>query len=356
MIYLIISIYLIIHLQMDNLIKILNKGTKRDIISLIDSMPNSEILDICLNPANFIKLYYIYRSYSFYEDDMETVPNCILDILLECKDLTKSKHCILTIFKVDKISQIIAECNYLRRVSIYEKLIKCELLSDDDIIEICKNCETFVIKDYYDDGDIYYTYTELTNIFKYILENRPQYAKYLAAINTIELSFWYYYLLEDKDQYSEMFKELLISNIYEFNKIKSLEGAIILYKCNICYFDTILLIIEVIKKCTTCNTLEKRNINYSIFISLKILLCDILPPAIYDIYNTTFTDIKMKQNMYFVLAFCYLNIFEGADIEQVKDFCQSIYVDDLVISNINISIQLAIEYAPNITHLKKYNI
>jgi len=168
---------------MSNLMEMLNRGTKSDILSLIESMTDRDILDICLNPKNFMKLYHIYRSYLFYEDDMETEPNCILDILLECKDLIKAKNCILAIFKVDETCQIIADYDYLRRVSIYEKLIKWELISsssdinshlisDDDIIEICGKCWTFVTKDYYDDGnDIYYTYTELTDIFKYILKN-----------------------------------------------------------------------------------------------------------------------------------------------------------------------------------------
>lgn len=342
---------------MSNLMQILNKGTKSDIHSLIESMSNRDILDICLNPENFYKLYNKNRSYLFYEDDMEQEPNCILDALLES---TKSKHCILTIFRNDKISQIIKNCDYLRRVSVYEKLIKCELISDEDIIAICGNCATFVIKDYYDDGDdIYYTYTELTDIFKYILENRSQYAKYLTTIDNIEFSFYYYHLLEDKDQYSEMFKDLLISDIYEFNRIQALEEciierAIIPYGCNICYFDIILLIMEVIQKCSISNILEKQNINHYIFISLKLLLCGILPPTIYDL---VFTDKcgKMRRNIYFILAFCYLNMFEGADIEHVKDFCQSIYVDDLLISNIDSGICAAIEYAPNTEHLKKYN-
>ena len=106
---------------------------------------------------------------------------------------------------------------------------------------------------------------------------------------------------------------------------------------------------EVIQK---CSALEKRDINHYIFISLKLLLCGVLPPAIYDLI---FTDKcgKMRRNIYFILAFCYLNMFEGADIEHVKDFCQSIYVDDLL-SLIDSSICVAIEYAPNTEHLKKY--
>ena len=44
-----------------NLIQILNKGTKHDILSLIESMPDKEILGICLNPENFM----IYRTKTF---------------------------------------------------------------------------------------------------------------------------------------------------------------------------------------------------------------------------------------------------------------------------------------------------
>lgn len=341
---------------MSNLMQILNKGTKSDIHSLIESMSHRDILDICLNSANYNILYNKHRSYLFYEDDMEEEPNCILDILLECKDLTKSKHCILAIFKIDEISQTIARCDDLRRVSIYDRLIKCDLISDEDIIIICGNCSTFVTKEDYDDGDIYYTYTELTNIFKYILENRPQYAKYLVTIDSTEFSFWYYHLLEDKNAHSEMFKELLISNIYEFNRIQAqnytIEGAIIVYDCNIlhiCYFDTILLIMEVIQKYSTS---KAQDINHFIFISLKVLLCGVLPPAIYDIvFINKFG--KMRRNIYFILAFCYLNMFEGVDIEQVKDFCQSIS-SVIFQCNIDSAIQAAIEYSPNTTHLKKY--
>lgn len=42
---------------MSNLMQILNKGTKSNIHSLIESMSNRDILGICLNPKNFIKLY-----------------------------------------------------------------------------------------------------------------------------------------------------------------------------------------------------------------------------------------------------------------------------------------------------------
>jgi hypothetical protein len=157
-----------------------------------------------------------------------------------------------------------------------------------------------------------------------------------------------------------MFKELLISNIYEFNRIQALqictiEESIIVYECNINYFDTILLIMETIQK---CNAFKKQDISHSIFISLKILLYGVLPPTIYEIY-TNVTDIKMKKNLYFILAFCYLNIFEGADIEQVKDFCQSICGNQSISGNqccIDSAIQAAIEHSPNTAHLKKYNI
>uniref|UniRef100_A0A6C0HZP5 Uncharacterized protein n=1 Tax=viral metagenome TaxID=1070528 RepID=A0A6C0HZP5_9ZZZZ len=342
---------------MSNLMEILNTGTKIELIPLIESMSDREILDICLNPANFNILYDKRRSYLFYDDDMEDEPNCILEALLECKwskDLTKSKNCILTIFKIDKISQIIKNCDHLRRVSIYDRLIRCELISDEDIIAICGNCLTFIIKDYYDDGDIYYTYTELTDIFKYILENRPQYAKYLATIDAVEFSFWYYHLLEDKDdRHSEMFKELLLYDMLE--SMPTLDSSIIPYNSNslnICYFDTILLIIEVVKKCST-KSARKMDITYNIFISLKIILYGILPPMIYDFIFTDKTNIRGK-NIYLILAFCYLNIFEGANIECVEDFCQSIYIDDLLLSRIKYAIQLAIELSPNILHLKKY--
>jgi hypothetical protein len=330
----------------------LNKEVKKMLngdFSSIHEMDSKDILNICLNPANFYKLYYISNSFLFYEDDMEDEPNYIIDELLKCKDLTTSKHCILTIFRNNEISKIIADYDYKRSVSIYEKLIKCNFISDEDIIAICGDCCKFVIRNYYDDGDIYYTYTKLTDIFKYILENRLQYAKYLVAIDTIEFSFWYYHLLENKDQYSEAFKELLISNIYEFNRIQALGNIIILYGCNINYFDTILLTMEVIKKCSKLD--NQQDINYFIFISLKIILCDVLPPTIYDLI---FTDIKMKKNIYFILAFCYLNIFEGADIEHVKDFYQSIYTAFSL--NIDNEISAAIEYSPNTVHLKKYNI
>jgi hypothetical protein len=135
----------------------------------------------------------------------------------------------------------------------------------------------------------------------------------------------------------------------------ALDSSIIPYNSNslnICYFDTILLIIEVDKKYST-NSVRKIDITYNIFISLKIILYGILPPMIYDFIFTDKTNTR-KKNIYFILAFCYLNIFEGADIEQVKDFCQSIYIDDLLLSRIKYAIQLAIEFSPNTKHLKKY--
>jgi hypothetical protein len=95
------------------------------------------------------------------------------------------------------------------------------------------------------------------------------------------------------------------------------------------------------------------DITYIIFISLKIILYGILPPMIYDFIFTDKTNTREK-NIYLILAFCYLNIFEGANIECVEDFCQSIYIDDLLLSLIEHAIQLAIDHAPNITHLKKY--
>ena len=214
----------------------------------------------------------------------------------------------------------------------------------------------FIVNKYNSNKDCWNTY--LTNTFKYILCNRPKYAKYLSTIedNNSLFSFLIYSRL-DKDRYSELFKELLISDIYEFNRIQALqtctiEESIIVYGCNINYFDTILLIMEVIQKCS--NSLRRQDINHYIFISLRILLCDILPPAIYDIYATV-TDIKMKANIYFILAFCYLNMFEGADIEQIKDFCQSIYKDVHNECNIDSAICSAIEHAPNTKHLQKYN-
>jgi len=314
---------------------------------------DESILNICLDSTYFNKLYHIRMvGYGYgYDSDEEDISN-ILDELLECKKI----YCILQIFKNSEINTIIANCDYCRQISIYEKLIKCDLISDADIITICKNYKPICIrKHYFDDDDYYGTYTKITNIFKYILDYRPQYAKYLVTIINDEFCFWYYILLEDKDAYSEMLKDLLISNIYEFNRIQqkiALEGSIIVYGYNIHYIDTIILIMEVIEK---YSTKLKINIDFNIYIGLKIVLNGVFPPEMYSLVFNDNTGDTLRRNIYFIIAFCYLNYFEDANIEILEDFCQSIYMANYRRRcNIDIGIREAINRAPNTSHLQKY--
>lgn len=191
--------------------------------------------------------------------------------------------------------------------------------------------------------------TYLTNTFKYILFNSPRYAKHSITVgNNLLFSFVVYSKL-NKDYYSELFKKLLISNIYELNRIQALgdlniDNSIIVYGCNIIYIDTILLIMEIVKKYENCHINKDLHI-----ISFLQILEDILPPLIYDrISSSNYIDIEI--HLHFVLAFCYLNIY--SDDGPVADFCNSIY-NSLHIAR---AIRTAIEYFPNTTHLKKYNI
>lgn len=85
-----------------------------------------------------------------------------------------------------------------------------------------------------------------------------------------------------------------------------------------------------------------------ILMSLQILQ-DILPPLIYDRISS-FNYIDVEIHLHFVLAFCYLNAYGNNGL--IADFCTSIY-NSLHIAR---SIRTAIEYFPNTTHLKKYNI
>ena len=323
--------------------------------SSIDKITDENILNICLDFKNFNILYIPsinYDSDDGYYNDGYYNDKYILDELLKCKKI----DCILKIFQNVEISNIIAEYDYRRLVSIYEQCIKCDLISDEDIIIICKHYKPVCIRKYYfDDGDnCYGTYTKLTDLFKYILDYRPQYAKHLVIIINDEFSFWYYYLLDDKDAYSEILKDLLISDIYAFNRIQkyiSLDESIIAYGYNIIYIDTIILIMEVIKK----YSMEKKdNIDFFIYIGLKIVLNGVFPPEIYEcVFNNTG---ELKRNIYFIIAFCYLNYFENANIEKLKDFCQSIYINiiDRRCNNIDIGIHEAIKRAPNTIHLQKY--
>lgn len=83
------------------------------------------------------------------------------------------------------------------------------------------------------------------------------------------------------------------------------------------------------------------------------ILEDILPPLIYDrISSSNYIDIEI--HLHFVLAFCYLNVY-GNNNGLVADFCNSIYNSGFSL-HIARAIRTAIEYFPNITHLKKYNI
>uniref|UniRef100_A0A6C0I0C6 Uncharacterized protein n=1 Tax=viral metagenome TaxID=1070528 RepID=A0A6C0I0C6_9ZZZZ len=189
--------------------------------------------------------------------------------------------------------------------------------------------------------------TYLTNTFKYILCNNPKYAKYLSTMedNNLLFSFLIYSRL-DKDKYSEMFKELLISDIYELNRIRdcNIENSVIPFGYNnIVYIDAILLIMEIIKKYKNCH-IDK----YLHILTHLQILQDILPPFIYDRISSSDTDFEI--HMHFILAFCYLNVY--GNNEPIADFCNSIYNS----MHISRAIQLAIGYAPNIAHLKKYNI
>jgi hypothetical protein len=151
----------------------------------------------------------------------------------------------------------------------------------------------------------------------------------------------------DKDYYSELFKKLLISDIYELNRINRdllLEESIIVFGTNIIYIGAILLIMEIVKKYENCH-IDK---DLHIIMHLQILE-DILPPLIYDrISSSNYIDIEI--HIHFVLAFCYLNVYGNNG--PIADFCNSIY------NSVHIAraIRTAIEYFPNTTHLKKYNI
>jgi len=325
--------------------------------SSFDEITDENILNICLNNRHFNKLYIPsinYDSDGYYSDgyynDGYYNDKYILDELLKRKKI----DCILKIFQNVEISNIIAEYDYRRLVPIYEQCIKCDLISDEDIIIICKQYKPVcIIRKDFDNDDYYGTYTEITDLFKYILDYRMQYAKHLVTIINDEFYFWYYYLLEDKDAYSEMLKDLLISDIYAFNRIQkyiSLDESIIAYGYNIIYIDTIILIMEVIKK----YSMERQDsIDFFIYIGLKIVLNGVFPPEIYEcVFNDTG---DLKRNIYFIIAFCYLNYFENATIEILKDFCQSIYISIYRrCNNINIGIREAINRAPNTIHLQKY--
>lgn len=92
--------------------------------------------------------------------------------------------------------------------------------------------------------------TYLTNTFKYILCNSPKYAKYVSTVGDNLLFSFVVYSRLNKDRYSELFKELLISNIYELNRIGKellLGESIIVFGVNIIYIDAILLIMEIVK-------------------------------------------------------------------------------------------------------------
>ena len=340
---------------MSDLKELVKQILNRDFSSIdkiIDKITDKNILSICLDPKYFIKLYHIPSRFTCDSDD-EGDKYTILEELLKHKKI----NCILEIFKNSEINKKIAECTYIQSVSIYEKCIKCDLISDEDIVIICTYYVPVCIRRIdFDDDDYYGVYTKITSIFKYILDNRPYYAKYLVTIIHDEFSFWHYALLIDKDIYSEMLKELLISNIYEFNRIQKkilLEGSIIIYGKDICYIDTILLIMEMIEK---YKMIRKDDIDYLIFICLKIVLCGVFPPEMYNqVFNDKTGDI-LRRNIYFILAFCYLNYFEDASEDILKDFCQ-IYTEYAEPRcNIDIGIREAINRAPNTIHLQKYAI
>jgi hypothetical protein len=191
----------------------------------------------------------------------------------------------------------------------------------------------------------------LTSTFKYILYNSPKYAKYISAIGDNLLFSFLVYSRLNKDCYSKLFKKLLISNIYELNRIQALGElllgeSIIVFGSNIIYIDSILLIMEIVKKYENC-CIDK---DLHIIMHLQILE-DILPPLIYDrISSSNYIDIEI--HLHFVLAFCYLNAY-GETNGLVIDFCASIYNNTMHITR---AIRTAIGYFPNITHLKKYNI
>jgi hypothetical protein len=172
--------------------------------------------------------------------------------------------------------------------------------------------------------------------------------------NNSELFSFVIYSRLDKDQYSELFKELLISNIYELNRINKellLEWSVIVYGCNIIYIDAILLIMEIVKKYENCHIGKDMHI-----ISFLQILQDILPPLIYDRILLSCIDIEI--HVYFVLAFCYLNVYSASQEtnELIVDFCHSAYNSVFSLHIIARAIQLAIKFGPNTKHLKKYNI
>jgi hypothetical protein len=187
----------------------------------------------------------------------------------------------------------------------------------------------------------------LTNTFKYILCNTPKYAKYISTMGDNLLFSFMVYSRLNKDYYSELFKKLLISDIYELNRINRdllLEESIIVFGSNIIYIGAILLIMEIVKKYENCH-IDK---DLHIIMHLQILE-DILPPLIYDrISSSNYIDIEI--HIHFVLAFCYLNVYGNSG--SIADFCNSIYHS----VHITRAIRTAIEYFPNTTHLKKYNI